>query len=81
MDENAVATVLAITDATIGLLCAIRNALFGEEIDANAFQQELADYAASDRLEAGGRQAAAIVESALATVLQAWAAMAETPTV
>lgn len=79
MEVDAVATVLAITDATIGMLCAIRDALFTEELDANAFKQELEDYAASDRLEAGGRQAAATMESALAAVLQAWAAMAETP--
>ncbi len=74
MDE--VATVLAVTDATVGILCVIRDASFDDDLADESLQQELEAYLRSDRMEAGGAKAACIMERAFGAVLEAWAAAA-----
>lgn len=74
MGTDEVATVLAVTDATVGMLCVIRDASFDDDPDDQSLQQELEAYLTSDRMEAGGAKAAWTMEGAFGAVLGAWAA-------
>ena len=69
MEIDAVATVLAVTDAAIGMLCAIRDASLEANDDDEALEHALKSYLTSDRMEEGGPEASRIMESAFASVL------------
>jgi hypothetical protein len=70
MDIVAVATVLAVTDAAIGMLCAIRDASTEENgVDDAALEEVLKTYLTSDRMDESGPEASRIMESAFASAL------------
>jgi hypothetical protein len=74
MSIDEVATVLAVTDATIGILCAIRGAPCEPHLDGDALEQEMEGYLMCDRMEAGGVAAARMMEGAFNAPLTTLAA-------